>query len=57
MLVFDSMALPPRRSLNKDLERAGPYYPMSGPVPLQQYRAFKRGKDNDALSLAYNQTV
>jgi hypothetical protein len=25
-------------------ERFGPYYPVSGPIPLHRYRAFKRGK-------------
>jgi hypothetical protein len=25
-------------------ERAGPYYPVSGPIPLHRYRAFKRSK-------------
>ena len=25
-------------------ERHGPYYPVSGPIPLHRYRAFKRGK-------------
>lgn len=25
-------------------ERYGPYYPVSGPIPLNRYRAFKRGK-------------
>lgn len=25
-------------------ERSGPYYPVSGPIPLHRYRAFKRGK-------------
>jgi len=24
--------------------RSGPYYPVSGPIPLHRYRAFKRGK-------------
>lgn len=27
-----------------DRERHGPYYPVSGPIPLHRYRAFKRGK-------------
>lgn len=27
-----------------DCERFGPYYPVSGPIPLHRYRAFKRGK-------------
>ncbi|QLJ17323.1 transposase (plasmid) [Pseudomonas putida] len=27
-----------------DGERFGPYYPVSGPIPLHRYRAFKRGK-------------
>ncbi|WP_219915020.1 IS481 family transposase [Pseudomonas protegens] len=27
-----------------DGERFGPYYPLSGPIPLHRYRAFKRGK-------------
>lgn len=27
-----------------DGEKFGPYYPVSGPIPLHQYRAFKRGK-------------
>lgn len=27
-----------------DGERYGPYYPVSGPIPLHRYRAFKRGK-------------
>lgn len=27
-----------------DSQRFGPYYPVSGPVPLHRYRAFKRGK-------------
>jgi hypothetical protein len=25
-------------------ERSGPYYPVSGPIPLHRYRAFKRGR-------------
>jgi hypothetical protein len=25
-------------------ERSGPYFPVSGPIPLHRYRAFKRGK-------------
>lgn len=28
-------------------ERFGPYYPVSGPVPLHRYRAFKRSKADD----------
>lgn len=28
-------------------ERTGPYYPVSGPIPLHRYRAFKRGKADD----------
>ena len=24
--------------------RSGPYFPVSGPIPLHRYRAFKRGK-------------
>jgi hypothetical protein len=24
-------------------QRTGPYYPVSGPIPLNRYRAFKRG--------------
>lgn len=27
-----------------DNEKWGPYYPVSGPIPLHRYRAFKRGK-------------
>jgi hypothetical protein len=27
-----------------DGEKFGPYYPVSGPIPLHRYRAFKRGK-------------
>jgi hypothetical protein len=27
-----------------DAEKFGPYHPVSGPVPLHRYRAFKRGK-------------
>ena len=27
-----------------DGEKYGPYYPVSGPIPLHRYRAFKRGK-------------
>jgi hypothetical protein len=27
-----------------DDEKWGPYYPVSGPIPLHRYRAFKRGK-------------
>jgi hypothetical protein len=26
-------------------ERFGPYHPVSGPIPLNRYRSFKRGKD------------
>lgn len=28
-------------------KRTGPYYPVSGPIPLHRYRAFKRGKADD----------
>ncbi len=28
-------------------ERTGPYYPVSGPIPLHRYRAFKRGKADE----------
>jgi hypothetical protein len=28
-------------------ERSGPYYPVSGPIPLHRYRAFKRGKQGE----------
>lgn len=28
-------------------QRFGPYYPVSGPVPLHRYRAFKRGKADE----------
>lgn len=28
-------------------ERSGPYYPVSGPIPLHRYRAFKRGKADE----------
>ena len=28
-------------------ERFGPYYPVSGPIPLHRYRAFKRGKADE----------
>jgi hypothetical protein len=28
-------------------ERFGPYHPVSGPIPLNRYRAFKRGKDQE----------
>lgn len=28
-------------------EKFGPYYPLSGPVPLHRYRAFKRGKTSE----------
>jgi len=28
-------------------ERFGPYYPVSGPIPLHRYRAFKRGKGGE----------
>ena len=28
-------------------ERSGPYYPISGPIPLHRYRAFKRGKADE----------
>ncbi len=27
--------------------RSGPYYPVSGPIPLHRYRAFKRGKADE----------
>lgn len=27
-----------------DGEKWGPYFPVSGPIPLHSYRAFKRGK-------------
>mgnify|MGYP000567748243 CR=1 FL=1 len=30
-----------------DSQRFGPYYPVSGPVPLHRYRAFKRGMADD----------
>ncbi len=30
-----------------DREIWGPYYPVSGPIPLHRYRAFKRGKAAD----------
>ena len=30
-----------------DSQRFGPYYPVSGPVPLHRYRAFKRGKADE----------
>jgi hypothetical protein len=30
-----------------DGERTGPYYPISGPIPLHRYRAFKRGKADE----------
>lgn len=26
-----------------DGERTGPYYPVSGPIPLNRYRAFRKG--------------
>jgi hypothetical protein len=28
-------------------QRSGPYYPISGPIPLHRYRAFKRGKAHE----------
>ena len=28
-------------------ERSGPYYPISGPIPLHRYRTFKRGKADE----------
>ncbi len=28
-------------------ERSGPYYPVSGPIPLHRYRAFKRGRQGE----------
>ncbi|MFS1808975.1 IS481 family transposase, partial [Bacillus anthracis] len=28
-------------------ERFGPYYPVSGPIPLHRYRTFKRGKADE----------
>jgi len=28
-------------------ERFGPYHPVSGPIPLNRYRAFKRSKDDE----------
>jgi hypothetical protein len=28
-------------------ERFGPYHPVSGPIPLHRYRAFKRGKNEE----------
>ena len=28
-------------------ERFGPYHPVSGPIPLNRYRAFKRGKSGE----------
>jgi hypothetical protein len=28
-------------------DRSGPYYPISGPIPLHRYRAFKRGKADE----------
>jgi hypothetical protein len=28
-------------------QRTGPYYPVSGPIPLHRYRAFKRGKADE----------
>jgi len=28
-------------------DRTGPYYPISGPIPLNRYRAFKRGKADE----------
>jgi hypothetical protein len=31
-------------SVEYDGERSGPYYLVSGPIPLHRYRAFKRGK-------------
>ncbi|WP_198387981.1 DDE-type integrase/transposase/recombinase [Burkholderia ubonensis] len=30
-----------------DGERFGPYHPVSGPIPLHRYRAFKRGKADE----------
>ncbi len=30
-----------------DGERFGPYYPVSGPIPLHRYRAFKRSKADE----------
>lgn len=30
-----------------DGERFGPYYPVSGPIPLHRYRGFKRGKADE----------
>lgn len=31
--------------LEHEEERFGPYHPVSGPIPLNRYRSFKRGKD------------
>lgn len=28
-------------------ERFGPFYPVSGPIPLHRYRAFRRGKADE----------
>jgi hypothetical protein len=33
--------------IEHDGERSGPYLPSSGPIPLNRYRAFKRGKTDE----------
>ena len=32
-------------------ERSGPYYPISGPIPLHRYRTFKRVKLTNVLTV------